>query len=1004
MSETEKQKSHWAKVIAKLWNLNGQYKLLNSEFDLNFELNGLGGRKYIVKVMRESCGLAFLDAQVDILGFLKKEEAKLPIPSVVSSIFGNRYETALDPNKKERIVWVLEKMDGMLLSEVSPKPKNLMVDLGKKIATLDLACKKFSLDTAPPKHKWDLTKPLWIKDNLSEIRDPNLQDIVTNIMEDFISISDKLNKMPNYWIHNDLNDQNLLVKISADGESFLSGILDFGDMTQSPTICNVAICSAYILILSEDGLNMQLEFLRGYHSVNVLLEEELDILYTLIMTRLAVSLVNSLIMSKGKPDDPYVTISQKGSKKFLHKMSRGKDFFTARVRSVCKFSPVKGGDEVANYLNSSKSEFHPIIHQNLTKSRVISLDPEHSAIPENPNCITRAEAMNLTHQTGFGKTNLICLGKYLEPRLIYTTDGFRVGRGKNGDRRTIHLGIDVFIPAGTDIFSPLDGRVVHSEFCDKHLDYGGFVVVEHATPNGKLFYALFGHLDKHSIPSQIGVSISKGDLIGRIGNTDVNGGWEPHLHFQLALGLGHESNWPGVCDPDEIEFWAQYCPNPARLIGINPKAIEFEGINKNDLEKNRRNNFSGNLQLSYREPVLMLRGFKNYLYDDAGRCYLDFYNNVPHVGHSHPRIADLVNRQLRLINSNTRYLHPSQKKIAEKLLSKFPNSFEVIFFVNSGSEANELALRLAKTYTENKDFITFDHGYHGNTNAALEVSPYKFNKPNGIGKRDWIHVIDCPDSYRDIDPRYQITDILDKIKTANRNIAGFISETFPSVAGQIIPQPNILKFIYEKIKLAGGVCIADEVQTGLGRLGDYYFAFEQQQILPDIVVLGKPIGNGHPIGAVVTTKKIANAFNNGIEFFSTFGGSDLSCLIANEVIDIVEDESLGENAKKMGSLLKDGLLELKLNCPFIGDVRGIGLFLGVEIVKNLETKEPGTSEAGYICNRLKENRILVGLEGPFENIIKIRPPLTLVPNDIEAFLYCFKNVLSESYLKHFFRK
>ena len=369
------------------------------------------------------------------------------------------------------------------------------------------------------------------------------------------------------------------------------------------------------------------------------------------------------------------------------------------------------------------------------------------------------------------------------------------------------------------------------------------------------------------------------------------------------------------------------------------------------------------------------------------------------MGHSHPRIADLANKQLRLINSNTRYLHPSQKKLSEKLLSKFPTSFEVVFFVNSGSEANELALRLAKTYTGNKDFVTFDHGYHGNTNAAVEVSPYKFNKPNGIGKQDWVHVIDCPNEFRDVDPRHQITKILNDIQSQGRSLGGFISETFPSVAGQIIPQPGILQHIYEEIKVAGGVCIADEVQTGLGRLGGHYFGFEQQQVLPDIVVLGKPIGNGHPIGAVVTTQKIAKAFNNGIEFFSTFGGSDLSCLIANEVLEIVDDEMLGENAKQMGLFLEKGLVKLRRGSPLIGDVRGMGLFWGVEIIRNFKTKEPGTSEADYICNRLQEKRILVGLEGPCENILKIRPPLSLIHDDVKIFLSAFADVLEESYLR-----
>ena len=999
MDNIENENIYWAQVISDRWNLSGQYKILNSEFDFNFELLQSDNRKFIIKIMREGCKRAFLDAQVSILEFLREEEVELPIPQIIKSTSGNNYELVADLNSNERIIWVLEKIDGIMLSEASPISKHLMLDLGRQVATLDLASKKFTKDINPPSNKWNLTKPLWIRDNISEIQDSELEIIINKTLDDFLRISDRLTQLPHYWIHNDLNDQNLLVGVSSDGQTALSGILDFGDLSKSPTICNIAICSAYLLILPEIGLNLQLEFLRGYHSINPISEEELEILCTLIMTRLAVSYVNSLMMSKDKPGDPYVIISQKDSKKFLLNIASCKSFLTSRFRNVCGLPPVKGGTDVIKYLGQGEIGFHPIIKENLKNAKIISLDPENSIIPTDPHCMTKSEAINLTGRSGSQNQNSIYLGKYLEPRLIYTTEDFRLGTGKNADRRTIHLGIDVFAPFGTEIFNPLEGRVIYSDFCDKPLDYGGFVVIEHSTSSGIPFFTLFGHLDPKSLRFNVGEYLGKGDLIGKIGSKSVNGGWEPHLHLQLALGLGQENNWPGVCNPDDIEFWSQYCPNPATLLGINPATITFRKVDKNHLIKNRIKSFSGNLKLSYKDPILFMRGSKNYLFDESGRCYLDFYNNVPHVGHSHPRIADLVNKQLRLINSNTRYLHPSQKKLSENLLSKFPSSFEVVFFVNSGSEANELALRLAKTYTGNKDFVTFDHGYHGNTNAAIDVSPYKFNKPTGIGKQDWVHVIDCPNEFRDVDPRYQITEILNDIQSQGRSLGGFISETFPSVAGQIIPQPGILQHIYEEVKVAGGVCIADEVQTGLGRLGDHYFAFEQQQILPDIVVLGKPIGNGHPIGAVVTTQKIAKAFNNGIEFFSTFGGSDLSCLIANEVLEIVDDEMLGDNAKQMGLFLEKGLMELKLTSRLIGDVRGMGLFWGVEIISNFETKEAGTSEANYICNRLREKRILVGIEGPYENILKIRPPLSLIHDDVKIFLRAFADVLEESYFR-----
>jgi 4-aminobutyrate aminotransferase-like enzyme len=299
--------------------------------------------------------------------------------------------------------------------------------------------------------------------------------------------------------------------------------------------------------------------------------------------------------------------------------------------------------------------------------------------------------------------------------------------------------------------------------------------------------------------------------------------------------------------------------------------------------------------------------------------------------------------------------------------------------------------------------VTPDHGYHGNTTGAISVSAYKFNKPNGVGQADWVELVEVADDYRgsfrrdDVDRAQKFADLVDpaivSLQQKGRGVAGFIAETFPSVGGQIIPPKGYLAAVYAKVRAAGGVCIADEVQTGLGRLGDYYFGFEHQEAVPDIVVMGKPIGNGHPLGVVVTTKEIAESFDNGIEFFSTFGGSTLSCRIGKEVLDIVDDEDLQTNARIVGTQLITGLKTLEEKYPCVGDVRGMGLFLGVELIN------PDGSEATAICsyvkNRMRDYRILIGSEGPKDNILKIRPPLSIDPEDAEMIITVLDKVLSE---------
>jgi 4-aminobutyrate aminotransferase-like enzyme len=567
------------------------------------------------------------------------------------------------------------------------------------------------------------------------------------------------------------------------------------------------------------------------------------------------------------------------------------------------------------------------------------------------------------------------------------------------------MGLDIFAPAGTPVKAPLRGEVIVAEYRDAPLDYGGMIVLRHETPEGDPFFTLYGHLDPGFLPELApGNVVEAGAAFCALGAQDVNGGWAPHLHFQMLLSAeGMAPSWPGVADPDDLQMWEALCPNPACLLTLPDEKVAYTPPDKAEILAQRHRHFAGNLSLTYARPVMLLRGWRHHMFDEWGRPYLDAYNNVPHVGHAHPRIQAVAAAQLARLNSNTRYLHPAQTAFAEKILSKLPECFQVCFFVNSGSEANELSLRLARAHTGAKGMVTPDHGYHGNTTGAIDISAYKFAKPGGVGKADWVELVDVADDYRgrfrrDDPARAQkFADLVDPaiaaLKASGHELAGFIAETFPSVGGQIIPPPGYLQRVYDKIRAAGGVCIADEVQTGLGRLGQYYFGFEHQGALPDIVVLGKPIGNGHPIGVVVTTSKIAESFDNGIEFFSTFGGSTLSCRIGKEVLDIVDDEGLQANANVMGARLIAGLKTLEEKYVCVGDVRGIGLFLGVELVG------PDGSESRDICayvkNRMRDHRILIGSEGPMDNILKIRPPLTIDADDVDMIIVTLDKVLAE---------
>ena len=418
----------------------------------------------------------------------------------------------------------------------------------------------------------------------------------------------------------------------------------------------------------------------------------------------------------------------------------------------------------------------------------------------------------------------------------------------------------------------------------------------------------------------------------------------------------------------------------------------------------RQRHVGRNLSIGYRHPVQIVRGSMQYLFDETGRRYIDGYNNVPHVGHCHPRVVDAAERQMRAVNTNTRYLHENLARYAERLTATLPDPLRVCYFVNSGSEANEVALRLARAHTRQRDLIVLDGAYHGNTTTLVEISPYKFNGPGGAGQPPWVHVVPVPDVYRGIyikddpeaGPMYAetVSQAVDRVRGAGTGLCGFIAESCPSVAGQIMFPPGYLASVYARVRDAGGVCIADEVQTAYGRIGSDFYGFEEQGVVPDIVVLGKPIGNGHPMGAVVTTPEIAASFDNGMEFFSTFGGNTVSCAIGLAVLDVVQEEGLQAHADRVGAHLLARLRPLVDRSPLVGDVRGSGLFIGVELVRDRKTLEPATNEAAEIVNRLREEGILIGTDGPHHNVLKIRPPMPFTIEDADVLASTLASTLS----------
>lgn len=420
-----------------------------------------------------------------------------------------------------------------------------------------------------------------------------------------------------------------------------------------------------------------------------------------------------------------------------------------------------------------------------------------------------------------------------------------------------------------------------------------------------------------------------------------------------------------------------------RACGFSPLIHENQGYA--GLEKRRNENVGQNLSISYKAHLKIEKGALQYLYDDKGNTYLDCVNNVSHVGHCHPKVVQAMQKQISILNTNTRYLHDKMVEYAEKLKATLPPKLKVCYFTNSGSEANDLAVRISRHFTKQEDIIVIDHAYHGTSTLDIEMSPYKFNGKGGSGQKPYIHIAMDPDLYRgkyryddkDAGKHYaaDVKRILDELKSSKKGVAAFICESLQGVGGQMPLPAGYLEEVYGHVRNAGGICIADEVQTGFGRVGSAFWGFELQGVEPDIMVFGKPAGNGHPLAGLVITEELAQRFSNGMEYFNTYGGNPVSMATGLSVLNVIEEEELQKNALETGSYLLNGLRKLMDTYPIIGDVRGQGLFIGIELVKDKHTFEPAVPEIDFILEEMKNRGFLIGTDGPLHNVLKIKPPI-----------------------------
>ncbi len=1003
--------SQLQRLLADLYGDDGaRLAPLDGEFDQNVRVDSATGRSAL-KVMHPGADEALVEMQVAALEHLARRAPGVPVPRVIPTRSGRGWEWVEVEGGERRLVWRLTWLEGRPLLEGDPRRALLLHDWGRVLGELNRALEPFVHPALERSLIWDPARAGWLADAVAEIEDLQRRALVARVVARWPELERRLQGLPQGVVHGDANDHNIVVEDTPDPRR-IAGLFDFGDMMRTRRICEVAIAAAYAGFQTKDPIGAMAEVVAGFHEVRPLAEAELEVVMDLVRTRLAISVVVSGRRAQERPDETYLTVSEAAAWKTLALVDGvHPTLATARIRNACGLPPFATGPAVVEWLEATAAAggFAPILGRPLSSTDLHLLDLSVGSLllGADPAMLSTAPMSERVFGAMTRAGASVGIGRWDEARPIYLGPAFANGDHVIDEHRTIHLGIDLFVPAGAPLFAPLDGVVEALADNADPKDYGPVVLLRHEPEGVPRFWTLWGHLDPEVLDRLApGQRVAKNDRLALVGAPPRNGDWPPHLHLQLVLDpmdRGHDV--PGVAPARERSTWKAWFPDPSALYGLAPGAAATRAPSVASLRTRRAARLGTTLSLSYDDPIHAVRGWRQYLYDAQGRTYLDLYNNVPHVGHSHPSVVEAVQRQVALLNTNTRYLHETILDYGDALAARLPDALEVVWVVNSATEANELALRLARAYTGRKELVVQEAGYHGHTTTLIDASPYKFDGPGGEGAPEWVEVVPVPDDYRgryrrgDGDPgaRYgdEVRRRVEAMSAAGRPPGALLAETFPSVGGQIVPPDGYLPRAYAAIRAAGGVCIADEVQTGFGRLGDAFWGFELQGVVPDMVVLGKPAGNGMPLGVVVATREIADAFDTGMEFFSTFGGNPVSCAAGLAVLDVIEREGLQARAAETGGRLLAGLAALAERFPLLGDVRGRGLFIGVECVSDSGQRTPAPGAARYLVGRLRDEGILAGTDGPDHNVLKLRGPLVIDPLDVDRFLGVFEVLLAE---------
>lgn len=938
-----------AALLREAFGLGGELTELYSHQDRNFRVTTPAGERFVFKVARE--GLRTAELEAENAAMLRVAAAGLPFETPVPQAApdGSRIVRVRAASGAEHDVRLVTWLHGAPVEDGHLPPSFLRAH-GEMGARMALAMAGFDHPALDRVLQWDLRHAGAVVAALApSAATPARRRLLEGSMARAeAALAPLAGDLRVQALHQDVTDVNTVAQRGADGRPVPTGLIDFGDLSRTWLPAELAVTMAADAFHALDApLQAAREIARGFLALVALTEPELAALWPLVVARSAAVAISGDQQLALDPGNAYLASVREGEWTTLAAVAEVPfPLAEAVFREVAGLGP-------RARLVAPAGVVPPIA--GLVGAPVLDLSTTSDAVP-SPGVGNPAPSAAIVAAAG-----TVAVGRWGEARLADTV------LTSMTEPESVHLGVDLFAPAGTPVVAPVAGVLRHRPH--------GLVI---ATAGFDL------RLDGVRAGVAAWARVAPGERIGHVA-ADPPDGLPARVHVQAVLEPGLDA--PTRAIPSLASAWQLLCPDPSALLGLAPGAAAAPADDAADLLA-RRDRVLADVQVHYFDaPPRIERGWRHHLVDTRGRAYVDIVNNVAVLGHSHPAVEGAVARQLARLNTNSRFLYGVMVEFAEALAARFPAPLDTVFLVNTGSEANELALRLARTATGNSDVLCVRGAYHGWTGATDAITTSALDNPRAVGTRPtWVRTVEAPNTFRgvhrgpDAGARYadDVRATLAALAEEGRAPAAFIAEPLYGNAGGVVLPDGYLREVYAAVRGAGGVAIGDEVQTGYSRLGHHQWAFEQQGVVPDIVSVAKAAGNGMAVGAVVTTRAIAEAFRAEGSFFSSVGGSPVACAAGIAVLEAIDREGLQANAREVGDDLKAGLEGVAAAHPeIVGAVHGMGLYLGVELVRDPETLEPADAEAMAICERMLDLGVLVQPTGDGNNVLKVKPPLCL---------------------------